>query len=469
MQALGREHVSDETLMLLWVRLLPSELAVLLNKSVIKVNAPQVVAKADRLHERLKSSKSYSQIFSLDSAQDSESDVTVKITNAVLAAISAQTKSDQRPSHPKTKERYNKSKSSNRCRLLLHPTLCMGGQICTPRQRPGKLEYPDVCEASAPGSLISDSKRLFIKDLCSGSVYLIDTGVEISVCPRGDADDSALTCMILHAANGTAIKTYGSCNINLNFGLRRKMNWSFIRADVPYSIFGADALVHFDLVPHLKCNRLIDNLTGLFAQGHLAPVTVHGISLVDPSHPLAHILRKHSQIFNSQATPSARATKMLHYLPTTDDPIAQRARRLTPEKLKAVRQQFAKWREEGICRPSDSPWSSPIHIVPKKTPGDFRICGDYRKLNAVTKPNRYPVPNLHDFTSILDGSKIFSTLDLYQAFHQIPMAPEDVPKTALITPIGLFEFLFMPFGLRNASQTFQQYVNKALWDLPFRF
>ncbi|KAL7287206.1 hypothetical protein TKK_0018637 [Trichogramma kaykai] len=114
MQALGREHVSDETLMLLWVRLLPSELAVLLNKSVIKVNAPQVVAKADRLHERLKSSKSYSQIFSLDSAQDSESDVTVKITNAVLAAISAQTKSDQRPSHPKTKERYNKSKSSNR-------------------------------------------------------------------------------------------------------------------------------------------------------------------------------------------------------------------------------------------------------------------------------------------------------------------------------------------------------------------
>ncbi|KAL7290574.1 hypothetical protein TKK_0015340 [Trichogramma kaykai] len=114
MQALGRDHVSDETLMLLWVRLLPSELAVLLDESVTKANAPQVVAKADRLHERLKSSKSYSQISSLDSAQDSESDVTVRITNAVLAAISAQTKSDQRPSRSKTKEKNSKSKSSNR-------------------------------------------------------------------------------------------------------------------------------------------------------------------------------------------------------------------------------------------------------------------------------------------------------------------------------------------------------------------
>ncbi|KAL7289042.1 hypothetical protein TKK_0016996 [Trichogramma kaykai] len=74
-----------------------------------------------------------------------------------------------------------------------------------------------------------------------------------------------------------------------------------------------------------------------------------------------------------------------------------------------------------------------------------------------------------DFTNILSGKSIFSRLDLLQAFNQIPMTPEDVPKTALITPIGLFEFLFMPYGLRNASQTFQKFVNEALGDLAFIF
>ncbi|KAL7297484.1 hypothetical protein TKK_0009850 [Trichogramma kaykai] len=90
--------------------------------------------------------------------------------------------------------------------------------------------------------------------------------------------------MVLHAANGSTIKTYGSSNIDLNFGLRRKMEWSFVRAEVPYSIFGADALVHFDLLPHLKDKRLIDNTTGLFAQGHLAPAIVHGIKSTDNSN-----------------------------------------------------------------------------------------------------------------------------------------------------------------------------------------
>ncbi|CAB0036728.1 unnamed protein product, partial [Trichogramma brassicae] len=163
------------------------------------------------------------------------------------------------------------------------------------------------------------------------------------------------------------------------------------------------------------------------------------------------------------ATPNSdRVTAISHALQTSGEPIAQKARRLTPEKLKAVRYQFKVWCDEGTCRPSNSPWASPIHIVPKKTPGEFRICGDYRKLNAVTTPNKYPVPCIKDFTNILSGKSVFSTLDLHQAYNQIPMAPEDVPKTALITPIGLFEFLFMPFGLRNAAQTFQRFVNEAL-------
>lgn len=104
-----------------------------------------------------------------------------------------------------------------------------------------------------------------------------------------------------------------------------------------------------------------------------------------------------------------------------------------------------------------------------KSDGQWRVCGDYRLLNTVTVPDKFPIPFLHDFAVNLNGKKIFSKLDLHAAYHQIPVFPDDVPKTAVTTPFGLFEFLFMPFGLRNAGQTFQRYMFQALGDLNFIF
>ena len=105
---------------------------------------------------------------------------------------------------------------------------------------------------------------------------------------------------------------------------------------------------------------------------------------------------------------------------------------------------------DGIVCSSTSPWASPLHMVAKKD-STWRPCGDFRQPNLVTEPDWYPLPNMLDFADRLNGCCTFSKIDLRKGYWQIPMSKDNIAKTAVITPFGLYEFLVMAFGLQKAG------------------
>jgi len=124
---------------------------------------------------------------------------------------------------------------------------------------------------------------------------------------------------------------------------------------------------------------------------------------------------------------------------------------------------------EGVIAPSDSPWNAPLLNVPKKPDVNrvvkYRVCVDFRRLNQVTMGDAFPLPNITDILDQLGKSKYYSTLDLAQGYHEVPMNPEDRKKTAFFTDKGHFEASRMPFGLKGAPGTFQRMMNKVLSGL----
>ena len=313
----------------------------------------------------------------------------------------------------------------------------------------------------------SDNYLLHVLDTRRNEKWLVDGGAIISIVPptarqlkAGPVGES------LRAANGSIIPCYGVICRTLSIG-GKDFPYEFTVAAVSQRILGADFLANFYLAPNHRDAKIISlkDFSTLPAQHAVGETStpVNFVSHVDD--PCYKLLDSFPEILKPSFTIKEPQHGVKHHIPTTGAPVQSRARRLDQEKLAVAKAEFEKLEALGICHRGRSEWSSPL-LVTTKPCGGWRVCGDYRRLNAMTPDDQYPVRQLTDFTSELHGKKFFSKVDLLKGYHQIPVADDDVPKTAVITPFGLWIFPCTPFGLKNAGQDFQRLMDEILGDIP---
>ncbi|XP_061920399.1 uncharacterized protein LOC133661276 [Entelurus aequoreus] len=169
------------------------------------------------------------------------------------------------------------------------------------------------------------------------------------------------------------------------------------------------------------------------------------------------------QHFADVFSPLPGRTNLTQHHIETNPGVTVRSRpyRLPEHKRKVVREELKAMLELGVIEESHSAWCSPIVLVGKKD-GSVRFCVDYRKVNAVSRFDAYPMPRVDELLDRLGTARFFTTLDLTKGYWQIPLSPESKEKTAFSTPEGLYQFVTLPFGLFGAPATFQRLMDRVL-------
>ncbi|GFO02552.1 Pol polyprotein [Plakobranchus ocellatus] len=323
------------------------------------------------------------------------------------------------------------------------------------QQLPDHVRTPlSVSAISDYRTLAREADKLFL----AGRLYKYP---KLTQCRNPEPQLDAV-CWYHHKYGDKAKKCMPSCP-------SKTYDTGLIIADVKRPLLGADFFRRRNLLMDLNGQRLIEADSYLSSPCSTSRVTKTELAPIERDcNKFCKVLQEFPALLQPTFSSESVRHGIQHYIATSGPPVHSRARRLAPDKVAAAKKEFFEMEKMGIVRKSNSPWASPLHIVPKPNCG-WRPCGDYRRLNNSTTPERYLIPHIHDFDAQFEGKTIFPKIHLVRGYHQIPMHPKDIPKTAIITPIGLYEYLHMPFGLKNATQTFQRLMDSVLQGLSCAF
>ncbi len=336
----------------------------------------------------------------------------------------------------------------------------------------GKLAARGRLNAVAPGPLVH------IEDQLSKRRFLVDTGASFSIFPHKSSTPPSGPALFGPA--GKIIPCWGEKYLVLSFN-GRQFHWTFLLAAVSFPILGVDFLRHYRLLVDPAANRLVDqtNIESIATVPCLSAPAAGAVSSA-PSPPqspasspssrssaavprppsaagvkvpygspvaalqadngssgslLQRLERIFPEVFNSSQVLPPATHGVEHHLVTSGPPIASKFRRLDGEKLAAARAEFAKMERDRIVQRSTSPWSSPLYMV-QKPDGSWRPCGDFRRLNLVTEPDTYPLPNmlafLHEWRAALFSARWICARDIIKS----PCIILTYPKRRWQPPLG---------------------------------
>jgi transposase InsO family protein len=326
--------------------------------------------------------------------------------------------------------------------------------------------------AIAVASIVPKPRRFIVNGYLNGiqCKVLLDSGASACVSSTKLIKKFEHERFSLIGPDGKSLGALGTTYTTLELnGLKKRLRFYVlenISADYD-AIIGVNGLKSFRIMLDFMNDCVIygtEQQTKV--PDHISPIDIDNATRSsalneEQKRELRELLAEFKDVFDTIQPGSAKGVTHEIEVEEGTKPIYRKPYTMPFSKKEIVRDEVSKMLEEGVIRPSKSPWSSPVVLVTKKD-GGHRFCVDYTALNKVTKKDQHPLPKIDEILREVKGAKYFSTLDLQSGYWQIRMNEQDVEKTAFTTDEGHYEFLVLPFGVCNGPATFQRYMREVL-------